>query len=200
MDGSDYIKLAKKKAELMMQDYYDYSRIGNPNEITDAMWDAYCTEFNLAIILCEVYSSDIHYFRNKLNRAPATIDDLIAEKKKWILLDIKDSLYHMYGDDNALFNKKFISNDGTGKYEGVYNKAGLLLTEENDPKNMGTYNFCSHTNNIYLHILLDVKPYWEWGNVIGCSGEVFPRSKRDFYACQEAVEAYNKMDKEVNEN
>ena len=103
---------------------------------------------------------------------------MIAEKEKRELLPIGDSLYHIYGED-GLFNTKFISNEGEGKYEGVYNKEGLLLAEENDSVNMGTYNYCGPTADLFLHGLLDLGPYYAWGNVKGYeAGE--KRDKKDF--------------------
>ena len=54
-------------------------------------------------------------------------------------------MYHIYGED-GLFNTKFISNEGERKYEGVYNKEGLLLAEENDPVNMGLTYFAQMNN------------------------------------------------------
>ncbi|GHV48664.1 hypothetical protein FACS189499_08550 [Clostridia bacterium] len=69
---------------------------------------------------------------------------------------------------NGIYNLKFISKDG--KYEAVYNKDGILLTAENDPVNMGTYNY-ANPNPPYLTILqhqsVDVNPYYVWGNVNG---------------------------------
>ena len=191
----NYSALCAAKAALMMDDYYIYCEHNNPDNISDEMWDAYCTEFNKAIRGSGLVTEDIHYFRNKLNRAPATRDELMAEKEEWKLLKIKDSLYHMYGED-GLFNTKFISNEGEGKYEGVYDKAGLLLTEENDPVNMGTYNYCSTTVSYVLHLTLDVIPYGLFGNVKGYKAGN-PRNIKDFYANQEAQDAYNKIKEEM---
>ena len=192
-----YNTLCGIKVLIMMSDYDTYSKHSDPDEIPDDMWDAYCTEFNKAIRGSDVDTQDIHYFRNKLNRAPVTRDELIAEKEKWKLLSIGNSLYHMYGED-GLFNTKFISNEGEGKYEGVYNKEGLLLAEENDPVNMGTYNYSSATINALLHLTLDMIPYYRWGNAKGYEAGK-KRSIKDFYANQEAQDAYNKI-KEQMEN
>ncbi len=147
------------------------------------------------LLLSAYVTEDIHYFRNKLNRVPATRDELIAEKEKWKLLPIGQSLYHMYGED-GVFNTKFISDEGEGKYEGVYNKEGLLLAEENDPVNMGTYNYSSATVNFVLHLALDMVPYYEWGNVKGYEAGK-KRDKKDFYSNQEAQDAYNKIKAEM---
>lgn len=194
----NYNTLGGIKVLIMMDDYETYSRHSDPDDIPDEMWDAYCTEFNDAIRVSSVFTEDIHYFRNKLNRAPATRDALIAEKGKWKLLSIGNSLYHMYGED-GLFNTKFISNDGEGKYEGVYNKEGLLLTEENDPRNMGTYNYCGPTVDFILHGILDVAPYRTWGNAKGYKADT-ARNAKDFYANQEAQDAYNKIKEEMENN
>ncbi|GHV49392.1 hypothetical protein FACS189499_10440 [Clostridia bacterium] len=61
----------------------------------------------------------------------------------------------MYGT-NGEYNLKFVSKDG--KYEAVYNKDGVLLTVENDPVNMGTYNHAS-PDDIVNHFFEDVRPY-----------------------------------------
>ena len=194
-----YNTLCGIKVLIMMDDYDTYSKHSDPDEIPDDMWDAYCTEFNKAIRGSDVDTEDIHYFRNKLNRAPATRDELIAEKEKWKLLSIGNSLYHMYGED-GLFNTKFISDEGEGKYEGVYNKEGLLLAEENDPVNMGTYNYSSTTVNAILHFGLDMLPYYRWGNAKGCKPNRSARNKKDFYANQEAQDAYSKIKEQMENN
>ena len=98
----------------------------------------------------------------------------------------------------GLFNTKFISNDGDGKYEGVYDKRGLLLTEENDPVNMGTYNYCSFSVDMRKHATLDMVPYYIWGNVKGCpAGKA--RDVKDFYSNKEAQEAYSKVKRIMDE-
>ncbi|MBD5485378.1 MAG: VWA domain-containing protein [Lachnospiraceae bacterium] len=191
-----YTMLCVAKVDLMMEDYDSYSEHSDPDDIPDEMWDAYCTEFNNAICgIGAITEKDIHYFRNKLNRAPATREELIAEKEKWELLRIEDSRYHIYGED-GVFNTKFISNDGEGKYEGVYDKEGMLLTEENDADNMGTYNYCGPSKNFLLHGILDVATYGIWGNAEGYPAKD-PRSKKDFYANQEAQDAYNKIKEQM---
>ena len=77
---------------------------------------------------------------------------------------MNDTRYHMFGTDGE-YNLKFVSSDNSGNmYEAVYNKNGILLTEENDPENMGTYNYCSDEINNDLHQKLDVDTYKKWGN------------------------------------
>lgn len=65
-------------------------------------------------------------------------------------------------------------------YEAVYNYDGILLDEDNDPVNMGTYNYADPSDKLN-HGLLDVKPYSDefylivfgggdgWYNIQGCS-------------------------------
>ena len=117
-----------------------------------------------------VITEDMHYFRIKLNRAPATLDEMINEinssdtDDKWTLYPMKNTRYHMFGEDGE-YNLKFGSSKNTDYcYEAVYNKDGILLTENNSPINMGTYNYCSDQKDSKLHQLLDVIPYKVLGN------------------------------------
>ena len=106
-----------------------------------------------------------HYFKNKLNRAPNTLKELIdlnktfPINKRWILLSVAGSGYHMQGVDGE-YNLKFESYDYYD--EAVYNKKGILLTENNDPINMGSFNFGISSRND--HIRFDQYPYLLWGN------------------------------------
>jgi hypothetical protein len=108
-----------------------------------------------------------HYFRNKLNRVPKTLTELIRLNKtlplnkRWKLLSIQNSMYHMQGVDGE-YNLKFISCDGF--CEAVYNKNGVLLDEKNDPINMGSYNYAAGISNINAHRIYDLSPYLKWGN------------------------------------
>ena len=70
----------------------------------------------------------------------------------------------MFGEDGE-YNLKFGSSKNTDYcYEAVYNKDGILLTENNSPINMGTYNYCSDQKDSKLHQLFDVIPYKVLGN------------------------------------
>lgn len=131
-------------------------------------WDAFCNFFNSKVL--SVNSKELHYFRNKLNRVPKTLDELMNESEKWDLLDPGGAIYHMYDTEACYdesndvykgeYNLKFVSKDG--KYEAVYNYDGVLLDENNDPVNMGTYNYAS-PNDWLDHFNLDIKPYSnEW--------------------------------------
>lgn len=108
-----------------------------------------------------------HYFRNKLNRAPKNLEELIRlnkmlpVNKRWRLLNVADSSYHMQGIDGE-YNLKFLSYDGF--CEAVFNKKGLLLNEKNDPINMGTYNYGTEIFPINAHARFDKCPYFIWGN------------------------------------
>jgi hypothetical protein len=108
-----------------------------------------------------------HYFRNKLNRVPKSLKELIRINrplplnKRWRLLGITGSGYHIQGIDGE-YNLKFVSNDGF--CEAVYNKKGILLNENNDPINMGTYNYAAGIRDVNAHVKFDVSPYLLWGN------------------------------------
>ena len=135
------------------------------------------TRFSKFMRIKRSTSQEEHYFRNKLNRVPATLDEMVEinrkiknENERWILLGTNTSAYHMYATDfsgDGLNNLKFISADGM--YEAVYNHKGQLCTEITDPIKMGTFNY----NGTYItnpagyvgHWDLDVEPYEKWGNI-----------------------------------
>ena len=65
----------------------------------------------------------------------------------------------MQGVDGE-YNLKFESYDYYD--EAVYNKQGILLTENNDPINMGSYNYGVSSRD--AHKRFDQWPYLMWGN------------------------------------
>jgi hypothetical protein len=108
-----------------------------------------------------------HYFRNNFSRGPNTLSEMveiITQDKNnvfyWKLLPPSKSIYHMYGTDGE-YNLKFISHDG--HFEIVYNKNGEKLTEDNDPLNMGTFNYASEID-YDDHLGYDMLPYFKWNN------------------------------------
>jgi hypothetical protein len=125
----------------------------------------------VSTVISKIGSVDMqtHYFRNKLNRSPESLDKLIALNKtlplnkRWILLAIINSAYHVQGTDGE-YNLKFVSFDGF--CEAVYNKKGVLLNEKNDPINMGTYNYAAGISGVDAHQKYDVAPYLIWGNTL----------------------------------
>lgn len=133
-----------------------------------------CRKINELVSECGSVDKELHYFRNYLNRAPETLDDIIQVNKglpageKWRLLDApSQSMYHMYDTDfcpEGEYNLKFVS--ANGYFEAVYNKEGILLTQDNDGKNMGTYNYADPEGGITgeIHFIFDVNTYYKWGN------------------------------------
>ncbi|MDP4180347.1 MAG: hypothetical protein Q8942_04550 [Bacillota bacterium] len=123
--------------------------------------------FSRLVLMNGSIDMKIHYFRNKLNRAPKTLKDMLAlnkklpAKRKWKLMPIRSSVYHIQGK-NGLLNFKFLDPDGF--CEAVYNKDGVLLTEKNDPENMGTFNFAPGMPGPSYHKKYDVDPFLKWGN------------------------------------
>ena len=157
-----------RKAENMMKDFEAYEKYMNMNDIPEDRWNAFCNEFSECVIGSGYVTEEMHYFRNKLNRAPATLNELLAEKEKWELLSVLGSLYHMYNtaaSPEGEYNLKFISKDG--HHEAVYNKDGILLTQYNDPDNMGTFNYVGPNESVLDHKTYDVNTYDNWGNVKG---------------------------------
>lgn len=128
------------------------------------------------------------------------------ESEKWNLMTPKGAQYHMYDTEACYdeskgvykgeYNLKFVSKDG--KYEAVYNYDKVLLDENNDPVNMGTYNYAS-PNDWLDHFNLDIKPYsneWYiilvggkgWFNVPGVKVDCRARDK-NFYKYKNNVYA-----------
>jgi hypothetical protein len=164
------------------------------------------TEYiNLANNICSifrikghVYSDKEHYLRNYFSRAPATliemIDTILNDNSVfgWQLVSIEETMFHMFGE-NGEYNLKFVSKDGY--FEAVYNKTGDLLTEINDPINMGTFNYVNPITEPQKHSKLDVYPYLLWGNTenskfISIANEVLNRE----YEAPQLV--YGNMDAE----
>lgn len=126
------------------------------------------TASDLVQIMQEVKTPEQHYLRNAFARAPATLEEMSREITKtdnqpfgWRLMAPEDTTLHMFGKDGE-YNLKFVSQNGL--FEAVYNRAGELLTEKNDPQNMGTFNFADPDGQPGEHSLYDIWPYLAWGN------------------------------------
>ncbi|GEM_PF-5884806 len=181
----------------------DVNNYGDTDGISDNYWTTLCEKLNLLINQYgEVPYKELHYFRNKLNRSPKTRDEMVtkinnsSDGEKWKLLEIEESIFHMFGEEGE-FNLKFISADGM--FEAVYNRAGTLLTESNDPVNMGTYNYSHPKKNKTGHGMFDVAPYILYGNVEGvpaASGEF--ENKTRFYNNPQAVAKYEEYKNKIN--
>jgi hypothetical protein len=119
----------------------------------------------------------VHYFRNKLNITDENLTLEVLEnsgyKYKGITfkqMPVYSSIFHMFGK-NGLKNTKFVSEDG--RFEVVFNSKGKLLTQYNDPLNMGTYNFAGSTTKYkQMHTPCDVIPYKYLGNAEGGAGRI----------------------------
>jgi hypothetical protein len=116
----------------------------------------------------KVESQKIHYYRINFSRAPQTLDEMIKiilDKEnnifEWELLPWQSMAFHMYGESGE-YNLKFMSADG--HFEAVYNREGVLLTKDNDSKNMGTFNYAHQLADQVTHYNLDVWPYFMWNN------------------------------------
>lgn len=142
-----------------------------PDYLTEMTIDdriAFCRGVNELIdVLDGPENAQEHYFRNRLNYAPETLERMFDEIRnpsgiRWQLLSSEQSALHMWGEDGE-YNVKFVSADGI--FEAVYSKDGALLTDENDPVNMGTYNYADPLTNKEKHTMYDVTPYLDYGNV-----------------------------------
>ena len=143
---------------------------------------------------------EINYFRNKLNRAPESLQEMIRlnaslpASKKWRLLTVGNSIYHLQGKD-GIYNLKFLSPDGF--CEAVYNKKGVLLNENNDPVNMGTFNYAAGMSMKGAHKKFDIDPYLKWGNSLNSpqkgAAQIWAgitKARKDYQAHAAEVNAY----------
>lgn len=98
--------------------------------------------------------SQWHYGRNQNN----TNVNLNQAKRNWQLMSPGKSVYHRMGPGNEN-NLKFVSPDGHS--EAVFYPDGRHVT---DPANMATYNYGDPYTDPIGHVLLDVLPYYWYGN------------------------------------
>lgn len=147
-----------------------------------------------------------HYFRNEFGRAPQTLDQMVAAIRggeddafHWQLLRPDQTYLHMMGPDGA-FNLKFVSEDG--HFEAVYNKEGQLLGTDNNPVDMGTFNYASPLDSLGKHARYDVATYYKWGNVPG--EKAVPKDEMSamadkFKADKEAAAHYEEVKKQLGQ-
>lgn len=211
------LNIIKAKIEIKMADYeaatgdkfindaHMHAFLDGFNE--DVFWaygDGISTELSLGGVAIEYLTSnpsfipvtmplEVHLFRNKLNRAPVDLESMMTQGDNWTLLKAGDSIYHMRGTDGT-YNLKFVSK--CGKFEAVYDKNGVLLTEVNDPVNMGTYNYCTPDNKL-IHAILDVGTYARYGNISTKDLEPEKPSVRDL---EPIVEEYRQEIKDLFES
>jgi hypothetical protein len=147
----------------------------------------------------EPISESEHYFRNCFSRAPNKLSEmveLITEGKDnifgWRLLPPGKSEYHMYGTDGE-YNLKFVSSNM--HFEVVYNKNGEKLTENNDPINMGTFNYATNDAEDD-HLVYDMRPYFKWNNTVRAK-EIADRTeleKKNISENEDAMQRYKEYE------
>jgi hypothetical protein len=140
----------------------------DPDALSDANYIAVAHTVCKLVDKIGTVTEEVHYFRNCFSRAPSTLDEMMAIIRHeqggifgWKLMSRQSTRLHMFGR-NGEYNMKFISADG--HFEAVYNIAGEKLTEENDPMNMGTFNYGDPINEKLEHVVYDVLPFFEWKN------------------------------------
>jgi hypothetical protein len=159
--------LAQTELDLLM--FQIENKIINLDVLTDGEYIDMGHRFSALVnVIGKVRSSREHYFRINFSRATKTLDEMIKiimNKEnnifEWELLPWQNMAFHMYGKDGE-YNLKFISADG--HFEAVYNRNGILLTQENDPLNMGTFNYAHQLADQITHYNLDVWLYFTWNN------------------------------------
>jgi hypothetical protein len=196
--------LAQMELNLLM--FKIENKIINLNTSDDQEYIKIAHNFTELInIIGKIKSQKEHYFRVYFSRAPETLDkmvEIIMDKDnnifEWGLLPWQNMAFHMYGKDGE-YNLKFISADG--HFEAVYNKDGILLTQDNDPLNMGTFNYAHQLADQMTHYNLDVWPYFMWNNTpeaMEASKEV--KDAQPIDKNEEAMKRYKEYEKKLNEN
>jgi hypothetical protein len=148
-----------------------------------------------------VDTAEEHYLRNYFSRGPETLAEMIDTILNnnvvfgWKLLPPGETVLHQLGK-NGEYNLKFVSADG--HFEIIYNKDGKKITQEGDPKNMGTFNYADPVLNPRKHSVLDVMPYFIWGNTEEDKSYIeliddhdANYEVHDYYQNPEAVNRYN---------
>ena len=87
-----------------------------------------------------------------------TINNLLPTPMQWGTVIANE--HQKDTPDNS--NVKYVSADG--HFEVIYNKNGVLLSEKNNPANMGTYNYANPISNQAGHLELDMLPFYKWQN------------------------------------
>jgi hypothetical protein len=167
-DGNETVRKSAALVELRLTMFQIENLFLHLDDFSDAEYIALALKICALIDTKGGVTEKEHYFRNHFWRAPATLDDMIYCITKtenapfgWGLSTWQDTAFHTYGEDGA-YNLKFISGDG--HFEAVYNKGGCLLTLQNDPLNMGTFNYGDYQTEKIKHYKYDVRPYFEWNN------------------------------------
>ena len=102
-----------------------------------------------------------HYNRNLLNiDLPLTSKD--AEEAGWHKLSDKMSSLHQHSITDGVKNSKWVSPDG--KREVVFTGGTLNERITDNLLDLGTYNFRNPEKQPLGHALVDVIPYYLWGN------------------------------------
>ena len=113
-------------------------------------------------------SKEEHYNRNKNNTTPSNdeIEDIINGNSVWIKQEDKYNRYHRFTNgtqgDEAVFNKKFMTDDGRNEVIICIPNNGKSPYIVTDPNNEGTYNMGPGKG--IPHFVKDVLPYWIYGN------------------------------------
>ena len=93
-----------------------------------------------------------HYRRNDQNEIPAR-ETVMTQ---WIKMSYAKTRYHRFNGQTQ--NEKCVSPNGS--CEAVFSGSELVT----DSANQGTFNFSDQNGQPLGHILLDVIPYYFWGN------------------------------------
>ena len=102
-----------------------------------------------------------HYARQRLN-TNLPKNEVEAKRQGWKKLSDRASAMHQFNQHDGVRNSKWISPDG--HREVVYTGKGKNQRITYDPRDVGTYNYQSHTRSWVGHAVRDVIPYLLVGN------------------------------------
>lgn len=129
------------------------------------------------------------------------LDTVLDEENSTASVVTEHFSKYLLVDSEAWYNLKFISK--CGKYKAVYNKYGDLLTEDNDPINMGTYNYVNYQEDSVAHAIWDVIPYELYGNTSSASAILPSTEENDSddnaQSYRSEIEELTSLDIEINE-
>ena len=103
-----------------------------------------------------------HYDRN-MNQSDLTQEDMV--RLGYSKMNDTGSAFHKL--DGAIYNQKWVSQNGLEEYVFVESESGWELVD--DPINLGTYNFKAPTD-LRGHFIEDVFTWILWGNTIHVDG------------------------------
>ena len=118
--------------------------------VSDSNWLKFCDYFNDCVASYGSMYRELHYFRLKLNRTPASFADLVADTDHWRIYPKINTRYHMNNnaDNNNQYYSQYISsnsnypsystysNEYNMKFVDIYGLNEVVVTPDKDLSGM----------------------------------------------------------------